>query len=63
MTEASSTNERTYQLSFSEGTLKVEVLMGNITKERTDVIVNSVHGNLDLSASTYVFTLDHLCIN
>ena len=46
--------ESNESLSFSEGTVKVDLLMGDITKETTDVIVNSVHGNLDLSASMYI---------
>ena len=46
--------ERIDHLSFSEGAVKVEVLMGDITKQTTNAIVNSVHGNLDLSASMYV---------
>ena len=46
----------TYRLSSFELSVNVEVLMGDITKEATDVIVNSVHWNLDLSASMYTIS-------
>ena len=47
----------TYRLSSFELSVNVEVLMGDITKEKTDVIVNSVHWNLDLSASMYIISV------
>ena len=46
----------TYRLSSFELSVNVEVLLGDITKEATDVIVNSVHWNLDLSASMYTIS-------
>ena len=47
----------TYRLSSFELSVNVEVSMGDITKEKTDVIVNSVHWNLDLSASMYIISV------
>ena len=41
--------EKKGTLSFTEGCVNVEMNVGDITKETTDAIVNSVQGNLDLS--------------
>lgn len=36
-------------LNYAEGCVKVDIVTGDITKETTDVVVNSIQGNLDLS--------------